>query len=389
MKLATQGTKEKRTILRKVFMGLTVICMGVTTAFSVSQPAADAAGETAQALPRRARTVLYVQDSPTLGVRQADARHIDQINYAFALLENGEATVSHLKGLKSLSRFLRDNPHIDGVLSVGGWGADGFSQACATEAGREKLADSILRVMDEHGFVGVDIDWEYPGSKMAGIAASKNDVENWYALLSLLREGLDARQTENGRDYLLSVALGAGEAQIASVDGARLGALVDQAVIMAYDLRGFDRMTGHHAGLYPDGKTVLSGAWAVNAYAAKGLPEAKMLMGVPLYGRMWRQVTSAGDGLNARAATSGNRAVTQATISGYLAEGYTRYYDEEAQAPYLFNGSNFISYDDKESVAAKAQWIRQNGLLGAAMWEGGQDENGELLRAVSEALTIN
>lgn len=389
MKITTQGTKEKRTILRKVCMGLTVLSMGMATALSAMQPTAGAIGETEEALPRRARVVLYMQDSPSLSISQADAASIDQINYAFALLENGEATVSHLKGLKSLSRFLRDNPRIDGVLSVGGWGADGFSQACETAEGRQKLADSILRVMDEHGFVGVDIDWEYPGSTIAGITAGKHDVENWYALLTLLRAGLDERQADTGRDYLLSVALGAGEAQATAVDGARLGALVDQAVVMAYDLRGFDRLTGHHAGLYPDGNTVLSGAWAVNAYAATGLPEAKMLLGVPLYGRMWRQVTSTGDGLNARAATSGNRAVTQAAISRYLAEGYTRYYDEDAQAPYLFNGTNFISYDDEESVGAKAAWIRQNGLLGMALWESGHDESGNLLRAVGEAMAVD
>ena len=28
--------------------------------------------------------------------------------------------------------------------------------------------------------------------------------------------------------------------------------------------------------------------------------------------------------------------------------GYQRYWDDEAKAPYLFNGENFISYDDKE-----------------------------------------
>ena len=386
MKLTTQGTKEKRAVLRKICMGLMVLSMGAVTALSALYPMADASGEPSEPLPLRARVVLYLQDASTLAISQENAGQVDQINYAFALIENGEATVSHLKGLNAVRRFLRANPQVDGLLSVGGWGADGFSQACATEEGRQRLADSILRVMDENGFNGVDIDWEYPGSTVAGIAANEDDAENWYALLALLRSELDQRQAEHGRDYLLSVALGAGSAQIAAVDGGRLNALVDQAVVMAYDLMGFDRMTGHHAGLYPDGMTTLSGAYAVNAYAASGLAEAKILLGVPAYGRMWRQVSSTGDGLNARAATSGNKAVTQSAIRGYLADGYTRYWDEEAQAPYLFDGTNFISYDDAESIQAKGQWIRANGLLGAALWEGNQDEDGQLLRVLSEAL---
>ena len=66
------------------------------------------------------------------------------------------------------AEYLKRHPHITGVLSVGGWGAEGFSDATATAQGREKLAQSILELMDKHGFRGVDLDWEYPGSSMGG-----------------------------------------------------------------------------------------------------------------------------------------------------------------------------------------------------------------------------
>ena len=33
--------------------------------------------------------------------------------------------------------------------------------------------------------------------------------------------------------------------------------------------------------------------------------------------------------------------------------GYIRYWDDEAKALYLFNGDNFISYDDEESISHK------------------------------------
>ena len=36
--------------------------------------------------------------------------------------------------------------------------------------------------------------------------------------------------------------------------------------------------------------------------------------------------------------------------------GYVRYWDDEAKAPWLFNGSTFISYDDPESMRCKAQY---------------------------------
>ena len=37
-------------------------------------------------------------------------------------------------------------------------------------------------------------------------------------------------------------------------------------------------------------------------------------------------------------------------------------FDESAKAPYIFDGSTFISYDDPESVAAKCEYIKEKGL---------------------------
>ena len=127
---------------------------------------------------RQGRVVMYVFDEAGLSLRDEHAAMVDQLNYSFALLKDGEATDNHWRQIRQVESYLRRHPHIDGVLSVGGWGAEGFSDACATAEGRQRLADSILRLMDAHGFVGVDIDWEYPGSSAAGIKSRPEDVEN-------------------------------------------------------------------------------------------------------------------------------------------------------------------------------------------------------------------
>ena len=385
MNQTAPNAKEKRAKKRSFFLALPVLAMAALTTVSILHAPADASTAVAEAPARKARVVAYVQDAADMPDLASLSGKVDQVNYAFALIEDGKAALDHAHGLKEMSRFLRANSHIDGVLSVGGWGADGFSQACATEDGRVVLAESILALMDEHGFVGVDIDWEYPGMSMGGIAATDEDEENWYALLTLLRQGLDARQAETGRDHLLSVALGASAAHVEAADGARLAGIVDQAVVMAYDLRGFDRLTGHHAGLYPDGKTELSATWAVNAWVEDGIPEAKLLLGVPMYGRVWRQVTG-GNGLNRHAATSGNRIVTQKDVAFLLENGAERHWDEQAQAAYLYDGENFVSYEDEESLRTKADWAVEKGLLGLAAWCVNQDENGMLLGVMHEAL---
>lgn len=364
-------------------MGCTVAAMVALTLFEGLPAQAPATALASSS--RQGRTVMYVYDSANLGLRAEDAQRIDQLNYSFALIENGEATGAHWRGIREITAYLRQHPNVDGVLSVGGWGADGFSQACATEEGRVKLSESILRLMDEHGFVGVDIDWEYPGSSAAGIVSSPEDVDNWYKLLALLRDGLKAREGRTGRSHYLSVALGVNQAS--TVDAAKLNGLVDQTVLMAYDLRGHDKQTGHHAGLYPAGGETASGAYGVNALIQGGMARSRILLGIPSYGRMWRQADSDSDGYGVKAGTSGNRTLNYADVLALERDGYTHYYDDEAQAAWWYNGVNFISAEDEQSLRFKARWALDQQLLGTAVWAYSHDSDGTVARILSEELS--
>ena len=330
-------------------------------------------------------TVVYALDSANLTFRDSDAANIKQINYAFALIRDGEAVGSHWAAIDRVRAYLRKHPHIRGVMAVGGWGAEGFSDACATADGRARLADSILRLMDDTGFRGVDIDWEYPGTSAGGIKSRAEDVENWYALLSILRDGLDKRTAESGQKYTLSVAVGAGDSLLKPIDPARLNALADQVVVMAYDLCGFDRETGHHAALYPDDNTRQSGARAVRTLTQGGLSADKILLGIPAYGRMWRQVS--GSAVTQTAGISGTKVLNFPDLLALESQGYTRYYDGAAKAAYWVGGENFVSGEDEQSIRDKAQWAVQQGLQGAAVWSYGQDDSGKLLAWVKEALS--
>ena len=382
----TKDDKAGRTLHRLVASAVLLTCAaGILLMGSTEGAAGSAQGEAPMA-KRNGRTVMYLMDGAGIELRQEDAHLIDQMNYSFALIRNGEADGSHWTGIRKAEAFLRRNPHISGVLSVGGWGAEGFSDACMTEEGRIRLADSILSLMDAHGFVGVDIDWEYPGVSGTGIASREEDVENWYALLSLLREGLDKREIATGREHILSVALGAGDHHMKVIDPARLNAVLDQAVVMAYDLCGFDRITGHHAGLYPDSDRSNTGAHAVKLLTEGGLAPEKILLGIPAYGRVWRQVTGGGDGLGQRAGTSGNRTISFDEVRRLEEKGYTAHYDEEAQAAWWFDGSSFVSAEDERSIAAKCDWLIEHGLQGVAVWSYTQDPAGEMLAMLDESL---
>lgn len=379
MKFLKPRTEDKKPFnVRRFLMGCTVAAMAALT-FLQGLPAQAPATALAAS---RGRSVMYVYDSSALGLRAADASRVSQLNYSFALIKNGEATGAHWQGIREITAYLKQHPSVDGVLSVGGWGADGFSQACATEEGRVRLADSILALMDQHGFIGVDIDWEYPGSSMAGIASSEDDVENWYKLLGLLRAGLDERQNASGRRHILSVALGVNQA----VDPARLNGLVDQAVLMAYDIGNGDKITCHQSGLYPAGGADISGAAGVEALVSGGMDKGKILLGIPAYGRMWRQAASDSDGLGVKAGTSGNRVLDYAEVQQLESRGYTHHYDDEAQAAWWYDGANFVSAEDEQSLRYKARWALDHGLLGTAVWAYAHDNDGTVTRILSEEL---
>lgn len=385
----TPRTKERNLKRTAKKLALLLMLLTVTVVYAMSgayNTQAATAEEEAPMNKRKGRTVMYIMDSHDLKLRDEDAHALDQLNYSFALIKDGKADGSHWMSLKKVQTFLKRNPHVDGVLSIGGWGADGFSDACLTEEGRKTLADSLLTLMDECGFVGIDVDWEYPGVPGTGIVSREEDVENWYALLALLREGLDAWEALHGREYHLSVALGAGDNQLAVLDPARLGKLIDQAVVMAYDLAGFDRITGHHSALYPDEDRPLSGARAVKTLVNGGLPAEKILLGIPAYGRVWRQVSGGGDGLGQRANTSGNKSISFDELLKLEKQGYTRYFDEKAKVPWWFDGSTFVSGDDDRSIAYKGKWVVENGLQGIAVWQYTQDAEGAMLSMLDASM---
>jgi chitinase len=69
-------------------------------------------------------------------------------------------------------------------------------------------------------------------------------------------------------------------------------------------------------------------------------------------------------------------------------KGLVRHWDERAKAPYLWNETTktFISYDDPQSIRAKADYIRRKGLGGMMFWELSQDLNDELLDVIVTSL---
>ncbi|PZX93205.1 glycoside hydrolase [Flavobacterium aquariorum] len=66
------------------------------------------------------------------------------------------------------------------------------------------------------------------------------------------------------------------------------------------------------------------------------------------------------------------------------AAGWIRYFDNTTKVPYLYNASlkQFISYEDKQSMDLKVQYIKSRNLAGGMVWELSQDTRGSIPNAL-------
>ncbi|MBP1225157.1 T9SS-translocated chitinase ChiA [Flavobacterium sp. 1355] len=60
--------------------------------------------------------------------------------------------------------------------------------------------------------------------------------------------------------------------------------------------------------------------------------------------------------------------------------GWVRYFDNTTKVPYLYNATlkQFISYEDKQSMDLKVQYIKSRNLAGGMVWELSQDTRGSI-----------
>ncbi|NLL77337.1 MAG: chitinase [Clostridiales bacterium] len=316
-------------------------------------------------------------------MREADIRALDGVNVAFGTIKNGKVHWNERRGKKDIARIRAINPAIKIVLSVGGWEADGFSQAAETEENRKKFAQSAAEITKEYGFDGIDIDWEYPCSDKAGIRAIPEDKENFTLLLREIRNELN----KFSEYKILSIAAGALKSYVDNTQMKEVAGILDYVQLMTYDLYGeWDEVTGHHAGLYSSVEGGASSDNAIRLFAAAGVPYEKLVMGAAFYSREWKDVKEAKPGSHAGKA---GKTHSYDKILKYLETGekkYIKMWDDKAKAAYLYNGSDFVSYEDEHALQTKAEYVKEKNMYGIMYWEYGLDRTYRLTHFLREQL---
>jgi chitinase len=350
--------------------------------------------------PSANRIVGYLAGWSTYGafdiLRDLDASRLTHLNYAFALIGTDlkikmSDPVQDPKNFVELSKVKAKYPHLQTIIAVGGWGGSAnFIEGAATAESREIFANSAVEFMIANGFDGVDLDWEYPVTGGGpGTYPNPADRDNYPLLLETLREKLDEQGAKDGKHYLLTVA---GGATAGFANNTQLGfsqQYLDYVQIMTYDIHGtWEPKADFNAPLLDDNGKTYSVDKGIQAYLNAGVPADKLVMGVPFYGYKYNVTSSENNGLRQSYNGSGSITYNRFVKDDLLANGYERFWDEGSKVPYLFNAeeSIFISYDDPESIKIKAEYIRDNELGGAMIWEISQDHGNDLLSSLYDVL---
>lgn len=325
-----------------------------------------------------------IQDSV---VTKEQANILTHIHVAFGnLTMEGDIVFDYHPFLKQMDQVRAWNPDIKIILSVVPKEPDAFTVVSASEELRENVAKTCARLVSQDGFDGVDFDWEYPCVPSNGMNCTPEDRHNYTLLCEAAKRGM-----ESVGGGSVSVAAGADLYYIDSIEPERMAEVLDYVCLMTYDLKcGFHALSGHHTALYSSTGDVFRNSCdqALRLFESAGFPKEKLLMGAAFYSRKWEDVPDRYHGFLQLTKTGGGYGPNYDKLADeYINKnGYVRYWDDEAKAPFLFNGSTFISYDDEESLAHKCAYVKREDIGGIFYWCHSGDTKGVLLRRIAKEL---
>jgi chitinase len=296
--------------------------------------------------------------------------------------------------------------------------------AAQTPAGRKALASSCIDMFINGNiapgitapdlFDGFNIDWEFPTAA---------DKENFTLLLDEFRDQLNTLGATTGKHYELSFDGPAGSQNYTNIDLAAAARQVDFITIDGYNYAGsWENVTNHASPLFDSRQNPFFGQGldinsTVNAYLKAGVPARKYVMGVPLYGAGWGGVPNMNHGLYQMATgpspvpnangvglcpdLSGNTpgcdtlltpgVATYSTLANLTSNGYSRYFDRQRIAVWLYDPTAqiFYTYDDPSTAFLKMLYVDLRQLGGGFVWALKDDDaNGTMVKTMAAGLNV-
>lgn len=324
---------------------------------------------------------VYSTNKSIAQLTESDICALDILNIAFGVVEEGKITLKHLTNIERIKEIRKINPRLKIYLTLASGETCSFGEVTRTAQDLEVLVDSIITHVIEWDFDGVDIDWEYP--------SGEEERHNHTILLKALREALDNISKE--KHIGLSIAAGSKTWYFEITELEQSVQYLDYVNLMTYDINAGEHTTMHHScptkmntDIVKEGSTEEN----IELFIKRGVPKEKLIIGAAFYSRQWKNVEDKNNGLHSYAGTPSDYGpgYTQLIKEYVDKKGYTRHWDEDAHAPYLFNGNNFITYEDEASLKYKCYLVKKWGIAGIMAWEYSYDEEHTLLTIMRNEL---
>lgn len=310
---------------------------------------------------------------------------LDIINCAF-ITANSSGTLYGSTYLNNVSTYILPKAKQKGVWVLMSIAPESsWSAIAASPSLINTFANNIVAMINQYGFDGVDIDWETPTS---------SESESFVLLARTVNEKVKA----NNSNHLVTAAIGGGKWQPPRYNLKDSHQYLDYINMMTYGMvseNGYYQNALFPSSTYDNiansvGRTLISCSIeeSVAIYSTYNIPYEKIIVGAAFYGmKQSRTYNSSTQTWSGWVRTSSPHYHT--IVSNYLNNSsYDVYFDDVAKVPYILkkDGTEFISFDNHESIIAKSAYILNEKLGGMMFWESGTDKTNTLIMSLGEGL---
>ncbi|KAI1330105.1 family 18 glycoside hydrolase [Xylariaceae sp. FL0255] len=282
------------------------------------------------------------------------------------------------------------DPDTKVCLSIGGWGAEGFSEAQATNTSRSTFATAVNNALNQYKFDCVDIDWEYPGGngqdyKQDPNSGKTDEIGNFPIFLQAIKDAIGDKE--------LSIAVPGLQRDMIAYTAEtvpQINDIVDSVNLMTYDLMNRrDNFTNHHTSVNGSLNTTEN-------YIALGMDPAKLNLGFAFYAKYFETAGECKQPLGCPTVlledangqdTGKSGAITFKDGFSVEVDGVA---DEDQGGQWYWDPSNstFWTWDTPEFVAKKFdQIVKGQKLGGVAAWSLGEDDSSwTYVKAIQDGL---
>ncbi|EZA62259.1 hypothetical protein DMN91_004229 [Ooceraea biroi] len=358
---------------------LTILLFGIYGAHGLSRPKHDKV-----VVCYVASWAAYRPGNGAFSLKDLRPEHCTHLIYAFAGINASNWTIRSLDPWADMEKEEIGNYRkmtalrkqgLKVSLGIGGWneGSANYSMMASSPDRRKTFIASTVEFLKTYGFTGLDLDWEFPGSR----GGASYDKQNFVSLVKELRDAFAEHR------FSLTAAISAVKRTInEAYDIPEISKYLDYIHVMAYDYHGaWNKQVLPNSPLRSKDK--LSVEDTITYLLQQGTPAEKLVLGLAMYGRTFI-LTSVPE--TPKVNPIGLPSLDNGFKGPYTSEdgfmgfneicetlvvnpqNWTTGWDEYSSTAYAIKKDQVVVYDDRKAIMIKVEYAKSQNLGGVMVW---------------------